>query len=155
MAYALKLGGQAHPLTRHVDLQKLISEAGATIAYERFPGLRENAIKLLSTSHSPQSGAAQLKSLLCCIPQIVSNELNYENVFRLIIMKFMDRYDMYVRSVKKSCVHIVHPDGRIIPFDTYNLFYRPGLEGNWRRALEASGLSAPERAAPEPAGAGV
>jgi uncharacterized radical SAM superfamily Fe-S cluster-containing enzyme len=25
-------------------------------------------------------------------------------------------------------VHIVHPDGRLIPFDTYNLFYRDGLE---------------------------
>lgn len=34
-----------------------------------------------------------------------------------------------VRSVKKSCVHIVHPDdGRLIPFDTYNLFYRDDLE---------------------------
>jgi len=30
--------------------------------------------------------------------------------------------------VKKTCVHIVHPDGRIIPFDTYNLFYRDDLE---------------------------
>jgi uncharacterized radical SAM superfamily Fe-S cluster-containing enzyme len=30
--------------------------------------------------------------------------------------------------VKKSCVHIVHPDGRIIPFDTYNMFYREGRE---------------------------
>jgi len=30
--------------------------------------------------------------------------------------------------VKKSCVHIVHPDGRLIPFDTYNLFYRDDLE---------------------------
>jgi 7,8-dihydro-6-hydroxymethylpterin dimethyltransferase len=26
--------------------------------------------------------------------------------------------------VKKSCVHIAQPDGRIIPFDTFNLFYR-------------------------------
>jgi len=33
-----------------------------------------------------------------------------------------------VRSVKKSCIHIVHPDGRLIPFDTYNLFYRDQLE---------------------------
>lgn len=30
--------------------------------------------------------------------------------------------------MKKSCIHIAHPDGRIIPFDTYNLFYRDGLE---------------------------
>jgi uncharacterized radical SAM superfamily Fe-S cluster-containing enzyme len=35
--------------------------------------------------------------------------------------------------VKKTCVHIVHPDGRIIPFDTYNLFYRDGREQELQR----------------------
>jgi len=30
--------------------------------------------------------------------------------------------------VKKTCMHIVHPDGRLIPFDTYNMFYRDELE---------------------------
>jgi hypothetical protein len=40
-----------------------------------------------------------------------------------------------VRSVKKSCVHIVHPkDGRLIPFDTYNLFYRDDLGADAPRA---------------------
>lgn len=34
----------------------------------------------------------------------------------------------HVSSVKKTCVHKVHPDGRLIPFDTYNLFYRDDLE---------------------------
>jgi len=27
-----------------------------------------------------------------------------------------------VRAIKKSCVHIVHKDGRIIPFETMNMF---------------------------------
>lgn len=39
-------------------------------------------------------------------------------------MQFMDAYNFDVRSVKRSCIHIAHPDGRLIPFDTYNLFYR-------------------------------
>jgi hypothetical protein len=43
-------------------------------------------------------------------------------------MQFIDAHSFDVRSVKKTCVHIVHPDGRLIPFDTYNLFYRDGLE---------------------------
>jgi uncharacterized radical SAM superfamily Fe-S cluster-containing enzyme len=43
-------------------------------------------------------------------------------------MKFMDAHDLDIRSVKKTCVHIVHPDGRIIPFDTFNMFYRDGQE---------------------------
>jgi hypothetical protein len=42
-----------------------------------------------------------------------------------------------VRSVKKTCIHIVHPDGRLIPFDTYNLFYRDDLERTRLAALLA------------------
>jgi uncharacterized radical SAM superfamily Fe-S cluster-containing enzyme len=69
----------------------------------------------------------------------------------VIIMQFLDAYNFDVRSVKKSCVHIVHPDGRIIPFDTYNLFYRDGkerrleeLRGNGHAAtLTVRGAAAP------------
>ena len=50
--------------------------------------------------------------------------MGYENIFRVLIVQFLDAYNFDVRSVKKTCVHIVHPDGRIIPFDTFNLFYR-------------------------------
>jgi 7,8-dihydro-6-hydroxymethylpterin dimethyltransferase len=57
-----------------------------------------------------------------------SPSLSYENIFRIIIMQFIDAHSFDVRSVKKTCVHIVHPDGRLIPFDTYNLFYRDDLE---------------------------
>jgi uncharacterized radical SAM superfamily Fe-S cluster-containing enzyme len=58
----------------------------------------------------------------------VPENISYDNVFRVIIMQFLDPYNFDVRSVKKSCVHIVHPDGRIIPFDTYNMFYRDDKE---------------------------
>ncbi len=54
--------------------------------------------------------------------------IGYDNIFRVIIMQFLDAHNFDVRSVKKTCVHIAHPDGRIIPFDTYNLFYRDDLE---------------------------
>jgi uncharacterized radical SAM superfamily Fe-S cluster-containing enzyme len=47
-----------------------------------------------------------------------------------------------VRSVKKSCIHIVHPDGRIIPFDTFNLFYRDDKEA---RLKELQALHDPQR----------
>jgi len=58
----------------------------------------------------------------------VPDTITYENVFRVIIMQFLDAHSFDVRSVKKTCVHIVHADGRLIPFDTYNLFYRDELE---------------------------
>ena len=43
-------------------------------------------------------------------------------------MRFIDAYDFDVRAIKKSCVHIVHKDGRIIPFETMNLLYRDEKE---------------------------
>jgi 7,8-dihydro-6-hydroxymethylpterin dimethyltransferase len=59
---------------------------------------------------------------------IATPSLTYQNIFRIIIMQFIDAHSFDVRSVKKTCVHIAHPDGRLIPFDTYNLFYRDNLE---------------------------
>jgi hypothetical protein len=85
--------------------------------------------KLFSTAASPQSSQWSLRQLLCCLPQVaVPPSVTYDNIFRIIIMQFLDAWNFDVRSVKKSCVHIAHPDGRIIPFDTYNLFYRDGRE---------------------------
>ena len=43
-------------------------------------------------------------------------------------MRFIDAYDFDVRAIKKSCVHIVHKNGKIIPFETMNLFYRDEKE---------------------------
>ena len=94
-----------------------------------------------ATSHSPESGAGALADLLCCLPKVETGSLGYADVFRVVIMQFLDAHSFDLRSVKKSCVHIVRPeDLRIIPFDTYNLFYRDDLERTrldpLRRAVE-------------------
>lgn len=129
MAYALKLGGKVSPLTSMIPPEILINGAANTILYEQESAVRENLFKLFATNHSPRSGAGSLRELLCCLPKIfVPESITYENVFRVIIMQFIDAHSFDVRSVKKTCVHIVHPDGRLIPFDTYNIFYRDELE---------------------------
>jgi hypothetical protein len=128
MAYALKREGAVTPLTSMVPPEVLINAAGNTILYEQDTVVRENLFKLFATNHSPRSGAGSLRELLCCLPRVlVPDDLGYENIFRVIIMQFIDAHSFDVRSVKKTCVHIVHPDGRLIPFDTYNLFYRDDL----------------------------
>jgi len=54
--------------------------------------------------------------------------MSYENVFRIVIMSFMDQYDFDIGSIKRSCTHFVEPNGKIYPFETYNLFYREKLK---------------------------
>jgi 7,8-dihydro-6-hydroxymethylpterin dimethyltransferase len=129
MGYALKLGESVIPLTSIIDPVILLEGGRNTIVFEQDESLRSRIFELFSTNHSPDSSALSLKNLLCCLPLVsVPSTIGYDNVFRVLIMQFLDPYNFDVRSVKKSCVHIVHPDGRIIPFDTYNMFYRDGKE---------------------------
>ncbi len=130
MAYAMKVGGAVVPLTGMIDPDVLINGGRNTIIYERDEAIRSQIFKLFATNHSPQSQAATLRELLCCLPQVLApRELGYENLFRVLIVQFIDAQGFDLRSVKKTCIHIAHPDGmRLIPFDTYNLFYRDDLE---------------------------
>jgi 7,8-dihydro-6-hydroxymethylpterin dimethyltransferase len=155
MAYAIKgtgeTAGTITPLTRYVDPQLLVDGGRNTIVYERERGLAasfaENLFKTFSTAHGPDSAAHALQQLLCCLPQVgAAPDLTYDRVFRVIIMQFLDRHTMDLRSVRKSCVHIAHPDGkRVIPFDTYNVLYRDSLEADVLDPLRAraSGAGAP------------
>ncbi|WP_139488548.1 radical SAM protein [Brevibacillus dissolubilis] len=129
MGYALKMGDKVQPLTGLIDPKILLEGGRNTIVFEQDENVRDMIFKLFSLNHSPLSSALSLKDLLCCLPQVVvPGQIGYDNVFRVIIMQFLDAHNFDIRSVKKSCVHIAHPDGRIIPFDTYNLFYRDDKE---------------------------
>ena len=128
MAYALKIDGKVFPLTRYLDPSILLNNSKNTIVYEQDEKLHEQMIKVFSTGISVDAVNDDMKSLLCCLPQIQAPGLSYDNLFRIIIMRFIDAYDFDVRVIKKSCVHIIHKDGRIIPFETMNLFYRDDKE---------------------------
>lgn len=127
MAYALKIDGKVTPLTGSVDPKVLIEAGRNTIVYEQDTALQPELFRTFSTAHGPESWTASLKQLLCCLPGIAAPSLSYENVFRVLIVQFIDAHSFETRSIKKTCVHIAQPDGRMIPFDTFNLFYRDGL----------------------------
>ncbi len=149
MGYALKLAGNVTPLTGMIPPEVLINGAANTIMYEGDKGIRthltqhpellakaaanpvrEGLFKLFSTNHSPQSQASTLRDLLCCLPGLLApRDLTYANLFRILIVQFIDADSFDLRSIRKTCIHIAHPDAeRLIPFDTFNLFYRDDLE---------------------------
>jgi len=142
MAYALKSDQGLIPLTGLIDPKVLIEGGRNTIIYEQDRALQAEVFRLFSTNHSPESSARSLRDLLCCLPRVAAPEsITYRDVFRIIIMQFLDAHSFDVRSVKKSCVHIVHPDGRLIPFDNYNLFYRDDLESTRLEPLRSLALA--------------
>lgn len=126
MAYALKIDGNIVPMTHLINPEDLLNNSKNTIVYENDEKLKSHLINLFSTGISVDCAEEEFGELMCCLPRVKSDNLHYENLFRIIIMNFMDAYDFDVRAVKKSCVHIVDKRGKLVPFETMNLFYRNG-----------------------------
>jgi hypothetical protein len=131
MAYAVKgADGGLVPLTRHVPPEVLLQGTGNTIVFEHDATLKERIFALFSTGQGPEGQAHCLSDLLCCLPRVAAPaSLTYKDVFRVLIMAFMGAEDFDLRAMKKSCVHFASPDGRLYPFEAYNLLYRNGCAG--------------------------
>jgi uncharacterized radical SAM superfamily Fe-S cluster-containing enzyme len=125
IGYCLRNGDELTPVTSLLPREEFVGTAPNTIAFEKYPEIKARLFELLSLSGSPSNTADRLDRLLCCLPELpVPDSMGYEHIFRVSIVEFLDRHNFCLGGVKRSCIHIVHRDGRIIPFDTYNLFYR-------------------------------
>lgn len=125
IGYCLRDGETLTPITSFLPREEFVGTAPNSIVFEKYPEIKARLFDLLSLSGTPDNTADRLESLLCCLPALPAPEsLGYEHIFRITIVQFLDRHNFCIGGVKRSCIHIVHPDGRIIPFDTYNLFYR-------------------------------
>ena len=130
MGYALKVDGKVIPLAGLVDPSTFLKLVPNSIVYEQNDSLKQKLFDLFSTGNSPAMSAVKMEQLLCCLPLVaVPHGLTYENVFRILIVQFLDPYNFDVRSVKRSCIHMAQPNGQLIPFDTFNIFYRDGAPG--------------------------
>ena len=139
MAYGIKTPAGLQALTRWLPPDAVLAGPRSTIVFETDAQLKEQVFRLFSTNHSPESQASCLSSLLCCLPHVQAPpSLDYSSVFRVLIMAFMDAVNFDVRAMKKSCVHIVQPDGRIIPFEAFNLLYRDRTDVLEQRRAEFS-----------------
>jgi uncharacterized radical SAM superfamily Fe-S cluster-containing enzyme len=133
IAYGLRQGTQVTPITKLIPKADLLAAAPNTISFEKYPALKDRLFDLLSLASSGERTKTVLGDLLCCLPQVeVPDDLGYDKIFRIVIVQFLDKYNFCVGTVKRSCIHFVTPEKKIIPFDTYNLFYRNGLAAKLR-----------------------
>ena len=130
IGYGLRNGETVTPITSLLPRELLVAATPNTVTFESYPELQQRVFDLLSLSTAQADTSEKLASLLCCLPEAaVPAEIGYADTFRVVISQFLDRFNFDLGTVKRSCVHFVEPDGRIIPFDTYNTFYRPGAPG--------------------------
>ena len=116
----------------------IVADVPNAITFEKYPELQQRIFEFFSLSTTPPVTGERLEALLCCLPEVsMPGELGYEDTFRVAIVEFLDAYNFCLGRVKRSCVHFMTPNGQIIPFDTYNLFYRDGRIDEIRRGLVA------------------
>jgi len=135
MAYALKIDGEVLPMTHLINPEDLLNNSKNTIVFEHDEKLKNHMLNLFSTGISVDCANNEFGELMCCLPKVQSDYLDYSNLFRIIIMNFMDPLDFDVRAVKKSCVHIVSDKMKIIPFETMNIFYRDNKIDDIRKKM--------------------
>ncbi len=136
IGYGIRRGRQVLPVTSLLSKEEILSAAPNAITFEKHPGLRDKLVELFSLGTFGEN-TEQLASFLCCLPQFPAPaQLGYQDVFRVAIVEFMDRYNFDLGGVKRSCIHFLTADRKIIPFDTYNLFYRNGEIDQLRQRLQ-------------------
>jgi uncharacterized radical SAM superfamily Fe-S cluster-containing enzyme len=134
IGYGLRAGGEVLPVTHLFPQDVLVRAAPNSVTFEGRPEMRRLLTELLSLSCAGQQSANVLHEVLCCLPLVeVPAQIGYDRVFRVTVVSFLDRFNFCLAGVKRSCIHFVTDDRRIIPFDTYNLFHRPGLPTRARK----------------------
>lgn len=142
IGYGLRKGIQVAPITGMIPRETLVDALPNTVTFERYPELRRRLFDFFNLSNTPSNAPERLEALLCCLPDVqVPQNIGYADLFRVVISEFLDPHNFCLSRVKRSCVHFVTPAGQIIPFDTYNLFYRDP-EARARRAASRKALAA-------------
>ena len=138
ISYALRNEQQITPITSLIPREEFVSTVPNAITFEKYPEIKDKLFALLSLATVGELGEAKLNSLLCCLPQVEApDSFGYDRIFRIVIVQFLDKYNFCLGAVKRSCIHFVTLQGQVIPFDTYNLFYRNNKVKNWRALIDS------------------
>lgn len=125
VGYGLRQGARVAAITGLLPRDLLVEEAPNSVTFERYPEFRRRVFDFFSLTTVEEAVGSRLESLFCCFPDFESpGPVGYGDLFRVAISEFLDPHNFCISRVKRSCVHFVDPGGKIIPFDTYNLFYR-------------------------------
>ena len=143
--------GKIIPITRFIDVEGLLEFVG-----ELASGIEEKKrIKSLEK-------ITAIGKLIKGIPQFINSELapKHVNVRKLFIdvlkdgtdeatkefhrntlfigvMHFQDLYNMDLERIQRCGIHYATPDGRVIPFCTYNTLHRDTIERKFAKPLKA------------------
>src|SRR5215469_15211617 len=94
IAYGLRNGRNVLPVLSVIPRDDLVALLPNAITFEKQPALRTRFLELFSLSSGASNASERLTEFLCCLPKVETPAgLTYENVFRVAIVQFLDRFN--------------------------------------------------------------
>jgi uncharacterized radical SAM superfamily Fe-S cluster-containing enzyme len=140
--------GKMIPITRFIDVEGLLEHVDKLASTnEKWIGKSLGRIKLIGslisalpkyidTAKAPKS--VDVKQLFINVLKEGTGDATKEfhrHTLFLGAMHFMDLYNMDLERIKRCGVHYATPDGRVIPFCTYNTIHRVEVEKKFSTPL--------------------
>lgn len=124
ISYVLVDDVEVTPLTDIVNVDEYIDYArDRTLVKEAV--LMDEAFKSLFSTKAVPGTESNLEAFCeACgmtIPEVLGKSVKIVSVHA-----FMDRQTFQLERVQKCCIHVIRPDGKMIPFCNYNHFHRQG-----------------------------
>jgi len=136
--YIYSFSGRLIPITRFIDVEGLLEEIVS--ASEELGGSRWRDLKLKGrilrelpkfVDETRAPGDLNITRMLLCVLRNGTRESLTEFHSKMLFlgaMHFQDLYNIDLERLQRCGVHYATPDGRIIPFCSYNNFYRKEVE---------------------------
>ncbi len=132
MTYAWINKGKVKPIPRFVNVDRYLDYFTNEIFMDPMPAYKEALQSIFSLGTVMDSAKTLMDfSCICGNPfkkEFFSKEgrrrLRDQKLFRILIIQFEDKYTFDLKRVKKCCIGHILPDGRIVPFCSYNTLYR-------------------------------
>ena len=112
------------PLTDLVDVDDYIDYAKDRTLVNEAVLMNEAFTKLFSTRAVP--GTETNLESFCAVCGMTVPEVFGKSVKIISIHAFMDAQNFQLERSQKCCIHVIQPDGKLIPFCNYNMFHRSG-----------------------------
>ncbi len=140
--------GKIIPITRFIDVEGLMefideqsfigkpSIPKSIVKIKMVGNLVSALSKFIDTTKAPKSVDVKKLFMNVLLDGTIeaTREFHHHTLF-LGAMHFMDLYNFDLERVKRCGVHYATPDGRIIPFCTYNTIHRTEVEKKFSKPL--------------------
>ncbi|HZW83848.1 MAG TPA: hypothetical protein VFF14_10575, partial [Candidatus Deferrimicrobium sp.] len=121
------------PVTRYLDVTKYLDYFKNTVCIDARDlldeALHHSVNRLWSASASLKLDSVVRDFSNCCgikLKPVEGNPLRQipGKPLRIVIKPFMDAFNYDQKRAKKCCIHVLTPEGKLIPFCNNNIFYR-------------------------------